>query len=127
MGFAFSGDAFGCCIRCESLFCEGMWLMAGRSSAPRQAGKPADDKSTGGPSNDSDKDYPQIPKEHPGLTGGPPTEPVPHAGQRLPEDLLKERERTLVSPLPGEENDGGESILSSRPREEGGERPPKPK
>ena len=91
--------------------------------------KPLDNtRNTPDTTNDS---YPQIPDElpleQPGLTGGPATDAVPHAGQSLPPDVVQERERTLVSPLPGEEDDGGEATLSSRPRETGGERPPKPR
>jgi hypothetical protein len=71
------------------------------------------------------EEYTNLPPEGLGLTGGPATEAVPHGGQQLPRDLLKQRERSLVSPQPGEENDGGEAVVSGRPRERGGERPPK--
>lgn len=33
------------------------------------------------------------------------------------------RQQSLANPFPGKEDDGGESTLSSRPRETGGERP----
>jgi hypothetical protein len=60
------------------------------------------------------KGYPDIPSDEPGLVGGPSTEAVPGSD-----------EQSLSDPFPGKAGDGGESTLPGRPRETGGERPPK--
>ncbi len=53
--------------------------------------------------------YPDLPSNEPGLVGGPATEAVPgsHGGPATVTD------------------DGGETTLPGRPRETGGDRPPK--
>ena len=67
--------------------------------------------------------YSDIPDDEPGLAGGPATEAVPGAHVDDPLDVTRRRQQAISNPLPGRENDGGEAILSGRPRETGGERP----
>lgn len=67
--------------------------------------------------------YADIPEDGPGLTGGPSTEAVPGTHQDDPLDMTKRRQQVASNLHPGQENDGGESLLSGRPRETGGERP----
>jgi hypothetical protein len=71
--------------------------------------------------------YPDIPADDtsckdPGLTGGPTTESIPGTAHDLPFDLLGSRDKQIVAPV-SKAGDGGEAILSGRPRETGGERP----
>jgi hypothetical protein len=68
--------------------------------------------------------YPDIPTDEPGLVGGPATSSEPGASA-APLEAFKQHEQALTDPLPGEAVDGGESVLSGRPRETGGDRPPK--
>jgi hypothetical protein len=75
----------------------------------------------------SKKAYPDIAAEDPrrddpGLTGGPTTESIPGTAHDLPFDSLNRREEQVMAPVP-KAGDGGEAILSGRPRETGGERP----
>src|SRR5436190_6225291 len=75
----------------------------------------------------SKQGYPDIPAEDPsrddpGLTGGPTTESIPGTAHDLPFDLLGSRDKRVVAPV-SKAGDGGEAILSGRPRETGGERP----
>lgn len=65
--------------------------------------------------------YPDIPGDEPGLVGGPSTESIPGSAHADPLDPLGRGEKPLT-PLPGP-GDGGEKVLSGRPRETGGERP----
>ena len=91
-----------------------------RPQNPAKPGRPGEPNEPDRAQGESD--YPQIPEEQPGLVGGPTTEAVP--GKRsMPGDLLDERKRDLVNPQPGQEDDGGESILSGRPHGTGGQRP----
>lgn len=71
--------------------------------------------------------YPDIPAEdphhdNPGLTGGPTTESIPGTAHALPFDSPDRRKEQVMAPVP-KAGDGGEAILSGRPRETGGERP----
>ena len=71
--------------------------------------------------------YPDIPaddssRDDPGLTGGPTTESIPGTAHDLPFESLGRREKQVVTPG-SKAGDGGEEILSGRPRETGGERP----
>jgi hypothetical protein len=97
------------------------------SSEPNRTSQSDSRRQTSEPADAPDQGYPQLPEQQPGLTGGPPTDAVPHSSQPLSDAEIRDRQRSLAAPLPGEENDGGEAILSSRPREVGGERPPKPR
>jgi hypothetical protein len=65
--------------------------------------------------------FPDLPKDEPGLVGGPTTESVPGTAHDDPLDPLGRREKQVVASLP--KDDGGEGALSGRPRETGGERP----
>ena len=65
--------------------------------------------------------FPDIPPDEPGLVGGPTTESVPGTAHDDPLDPLGRREKQVVVSLP--QDDGGEAVLSGRPRETGGERP----
>lgn len=72
------------------------------------------DKLSGSDLQPEVESYPDVPSNEPGLTGGPATEAVPgsHSGD---------------SPLGPAviSDDGGETTLPGRPRETGGQRPPK--
>jgi hypothetical protein len=74
--------------------------------------------------------YPDLPPTEPGLTGGPATEAVPgsHGDDSPlgpPIDPTQRHKHAIANPPPGEAGDGGESVISSTPRETGGVRPPK--
>ena len=65
--------------------------------------------------------FPDIPKNEPGLIGGPATESIPGTAHDDPLDPLGHTEKQIVASLP--KDDGGEGTLSGQPRETGGERP----
>jgi hypothetical protein len=60
--------------------------------------------------------YPNVPTDEPGLVGGPSTESVPGS----------HREHATWKAAEGVTDDGGETTLSGRPREAGGDRTSKP-
>jgi len=66
--------------------------------------------------------YPDIPSDEPGLVGGPPTESIPGTAHGDPLDPLGLREKQNLAAQRAKD-DGGEGVLSGRPRETGGERP----
>ena len=58
-----------------------------------------------------DTSYPEIPTDEPGLVGGPATEAVPGSHRPAPHAAVNVTD------------DGGETTLSGRSRESGGDRP----
>ena len=94
-----------------------------RKSASRQPASksPVRPDSTGSKPPKRKNPFPDLPKDEPGLVGGPTTESIPGTGHDDPLDPLARREKQIVASLP--KDDGGEGALSGRPRETGGERP----
>jgi hypothetical protein len=68
--------------------------------------------------------YPDVPGDEPGLTGGPATESVPGSHRETTVGVRPNDASPLDAGEPGL-GDGGEATMPGRPRETGGNRPPK--